>query len=311
MKDFNPKAEGDARQVNFAGGNHGNVFLPSPRSPRRDFVAIAASVVAVLGVAATMVFGLARLARGSESAAIVTNNFGDQIINMAPPTSDASAPNNSGRACSETVDGSPSGWGPARILLPEKDLLPWPGFNQDNLWHYGDERNFYSGRASSAAAEADATIWTGVGDQTSKIRVERGKFYILMIYVHNSGGDADSRIALDTRVSVSLPTCTGRQVHSNAFVDSDNAQPSTIWDGVTFYSDERFNLAYVAGSARLCNNHFTCKDDGSTLGVPLSDDIMTKNGALIGYDKLDGKFRGNYRYSAYVYILVRPQFAPE
>lgn len=280
---------------------------PMTRAHRLQLIALAVAVL--FGVSSTLFGSWGKLFDKESSGKGATTNYYNQTITMPAPSGEAT-PADALKGCSNIVDDSTGGWGPARITLGKDDLLPWPGFNQDNVSSYGDERNFYTGYMADATSDEQAINATMVGRFDDKIRVERGRYYLLMVYIHNSAGEADDKIATDTRVKISLPTCTGRQVSSNAFITSNNSQPAEIWDGVSFWSDEDFNLAYVAGSARMCNNFFTCKKDGSTKGVPLPDDIMTSHGALLGYDKLDGKFRGNYQHSAYVYITVRPQFAP-
>ncbi|MGW4532524.1 hypothetical protein ACWEOI_16370 [Nocardia sp. NPDC004340] len=280
---------------------------PMTRAHRLQLLALAVTVI--FGISSTYSGFWGKLFHNEDLSKGNATNYFNQTINMPAPSGEAS-PADPHRGCSNTVDDSTGGWGPARIPLSKDDLLPWPGFNQDNLPGYGDERNFYTGSVANATTDEQAVNAIGVGKFESRIKVERGKYYVLMIYIHNSAGDADGKIATNTRAKVNLPTCTGRQISSNAFITSDNAQPGEIYDGVSFWSDEDFNLAYVAGSARMCNNFFTCRDDVSTKGVPLPDDILTSHGALLGYDKLDGKFRGNYKYSAYIYLTVRPQFAP-
>lgn len=277
------------------------------RAHRLQITAIVlAAVIGITSVTLGVWNALAKAGKGN------TSNSYNQIINVPAPSEPAGPPTDPNRGCSARVDDSTGGWGPARLILNKDDLLQWPGFNQDNMPSgYGDERDFYTGGIANATNDQEAINAVGVEKFSSKIKVERGKYYVLRIYIHNSAGEAEDKVTTNTRVSVSLPNCTGRQIASNAFIAADNAEPKQVYDGVSFWGDEDFNLAFVAGSARMCNNFFTCKIDGSTHGLALPDDIMTSHAALLGYDKLDGRFRGNYKYSAYVYITVRAQFAPK
>ena len=82
--------------------------------------------------------------------------------------------------------------------------------------------------------------------------------------------------------------------------ESSNASPSTYWDSVVFISDHNFYLEYVEGSSLLENN---LRDSS------LPDTIVAKEGALIGYDKMDGLIPGGYPYSCYVTIKVTTHFS--
>ena len=186
-------------------------------------------------------------------------------------------------------------WGPPQNLLAADKVSEFPSFNIDNVSIYGNERWFYNAREVTAP---QTTPWQ------HDIKVERGKTYLLRAFVHNSAGESDKDLARDTRIKVNLPTCTGRRIASTAFIVSSNAEPPEIWDSVHFAADEPFNLAYVPGSAMLCNNHFRC-DSPSGDGAEISNDFLTSTGALIGDDSLDGSMRGGYQYSAWFYFEVR------
>lgn len=141
------------------------------------------------------------------------------------------------------------------------------------------------------------------------IKVERDKRYKMIVYVHNSADDSMGRALTNTRVKVSLPQCNGVQMFSNAFITADNSDPGEVWDGATFWADEVFNLVYIPGSAKLCNNYFTCKTSDYRKGAPLTDNLLVQAGQQIGYDALDGIVRGNYAYTGYVYFGLLPQFS--
>ena len=191
-------------------------------------------------------------------------------------------------------------WGPPRNLLRPDSFSELPSFNLDDVSVYGDERFFYNVRDTTAPP---TTPWQ------RDIKIERGKTYLLRLFIHNSADESDKGIAEGTRIRVSLPTCTGHRIASTAFIEALNTEPLQIWDSVHFISDEPFNLAYVPGSAQLCNNHFSCEGAPGEDGE-ISNDFLTSNGTLIGYDHLDGLFRAGYRYSAWFYFQVQPEFVP-
>ncbi len=224
----------------------------------------------------------------------------------AAPSSQASSPAN---ACRQKINlDEPSGWGPARTIPDDDEFVEWPAINQDDVGPQGDERDFYHGAESSATQDKGMVDAPVSGEWRNEIKVERDKRYLMVIYVHNSANELPENALKNTRVKVSLPQCNGVQSFSNAFVTADNAEPKEVWDGVTFYADEIFNLVYIPGSARMCNNYFTCREDAQKKGTPLTDSLFSQPGQQIGYDSLDGTLLGNYKQDVYVYFGLRPQF---
>lgn len=158
---------------------------------------------------------------------------------------------------------------------------------------YGDERNFV--RIKDAAN-------TAAGGWSDELKVEANKEYLVQMYVHNNAASSLGLVAENTRVMANVPATTGKQVQIDGFISADNATPGEVWDQAVFTGDTDFNLAYVAGSATMYNNVFTN-------GTPLSDNIVTDQGALVGYDKMDGKVPGCFKYSGYVSFKVKAQVA--
>ena len=186
-------------------------------------------------------------------------------------------------------------WGPTdRATFTEQSPAPYVTFDSiTNNSNYGDERNF------SIVKDAASTSPT---DWKDTLTVEAGKEYLVRIYVHNNAASNLNLVAENTRASVNLPTETAKSIEINSFISADNANPQKIWDQVTLTSDKNFNLAYVPGSAKYTNNLYP-------QGTPLGEDLFTSPGALLGYDKLDGKIPGCFQYSGYVTFKVKPQFA--
>lgn len=190
-------------------------------------------------------------------------------------------------------------WGPSRTTFTEQNPATYVTFNSiTNNSVYGDERNFVNIKDASN---------TNDGGWTDEVTVQPGKEYVVRMYVHNNASANLNLVAQNTRASATVPTTTGKSVPISGFVSADNANPAKVWDDVNLKSDKNFNLAYIPGSASFHNNSV---GQGSQ-GAKLSDGIVTSAGALLGYDKLDGKIPGCYQYSGYVYFKVKPQFATD
>jgi conserved repeat domain len=187
-----------------------------------------------------------------------------------------------------------SAWGPNRTTYTIESPATKVTFNSiTNNPNIGDERNFVGIRERGSN-----DLWS------DNIEVKRGKEYVVRLYVHNNAAANLNLVAENVKAMINLPTTTGKSIEVNGFIDSSNADPKQIWDNAKFFNNnEVFNLAYVAGSARYFNNHY-----GST-GVQISDSVLTSNGALLGYDSLNGRIPGCMQYAGYLTITVKPQFA--
>lgn len=188
-------------------------------------------------------------------------------------------------------------WGPSRTTFTEAVPATYVTFNSitDNSV-YGDERNFVTIKDAANTAN---------GGWSDNLTVEPGKEYVVRMYVHNNAAQNLNLVAENVRASASVPTTTGKSVSISGFINSSNANPTQVWDDVTLNANQDFNLAYVSGSASYHNNSI----GKAPQGIALPDSIVTNAGALLGYDKLDGKIPGCYQYSGYVYFKVKPQFA--
>lgn len=152
----------------------------------------------------------------------------------------------------------------------------------------GDERNFVNTRLAGTS-----NVWSA-----NEITAEDGKEYVLSLYVHNNN-PSSSVVAENTKVSFSIPGTTATSVEVNGFITASNSNPSKYWDNVVFKSADgsKFHLEYVAGSALWESN-------GASAGA-LSDDIISADGVLVGYNALDGKIPGCYQYSGYASARVK------
>lgn len=195
--------------------------------------------------------------------------------------------------------GAVMSWGPDRTTFTVANPASYVTFNSivDNP-HVGDEREFVSVKA------VDGNYNSGWKDE---ITVEPGKEYLVRIYAHNNAAENLNLIAKNTTVSAGVPTTTGKMVPISGFVSADNAQPQKVWDDIRLKSDVDFNLAYVAGSARIFNNGYASNAEGQ----PLPDSIVTASGAKIGYTAPNGDVPGCFQYDNFVYFKVKPQFAAQ
>lgn len=194
-------------------------------------------------------------------------------------------------------------WGPSRTTYTMAKPADHITFNSivDNNKEVGDERYFVS--ASEYTGDASKNHWT---DSTE---VENGKEYVVRMYVHNNAASNLNLVAESVRAYVVLPTDTSTSITVNGKISSSNAKPTTVWDQTTFKSKngEKFNLAYVKGSAKYYNTK-----DGKLRTFNLdtaNNDLFTNKGMLLGYDKMDGKIPGCSEYSGYVTFHVKAQFA--
>ena len=158
----------------------------------------------------------------------------------------------------------------------------------------GDERYFVS--ASPYTGNASQNKWT---DSTL---VENGKEYVVRMYVHNNAAANLKLTAKDVKAYVVLPTTTGTEITVSGKITSSNADPVSVWDETTFKSKngEKFNLAYVDGTAKYYNNAGTFN---------LTTSVFTNKGTLLGYEKMDGNIPGCIQYSGYLTFHVKAQFA--
>ena len=120
------------------------------------------------------------------------------------------------------------------------------------------------------------------------------------MYVHNNAADNLNLVATGTTAKFNVPTYSAKKIQIDGFLSATNAQPGTVFDQAIFTSDKNFKLSYVPGSAKYTNNVFTG-------GVKLSDSVVNGGGALLGYDKLDGKIPGCFKYSGWVTFTVKAE----
>ena len=167
----------------------------------------------------------------------------------------------------------------------------YPIFNSyTNAPNYGDERDFLNARPLNTTRFAN------------KLEVKSGEEVLLRVYYDN---DSEPRIepypgsstARDTRVAVLLPNARASTMNIAANITAANTRPRAIGDTVTFYSKQPFDVIYVAYSARLWNR-------AHPSGLPLPSRLVTGDGTLIGYEKMDGNIAGCFCQSGLITLRV-------
>ena len=182
-------------------------------------------------------------------------------------------------------------WGPSRTTFTMDEPASYVTFNSitDNP-SVGDERNFTRIRETGSSTWADS------------VTVQEGKEYTIRMYVHNNAASNLNLTATNVRAALNLPLNTYTTDFTvNGFISADNSNPAKVWDQVIVRSDKEFRLNVV--SAKYFNN-VTGTDNGWTLG----NELFTENGALLGYNKLDGKIPGCLQYAGYIIVKVTPEF---
>ena len=161
----------------------------------------------------------------------------------------------------------------------------------------GDERNFVGARENTGVNSGKGNVWNA-----NEITVENGKEYLVRLYAHNNNPNGEKGVAENVTLHFTLPTQAGTSLSVQGSIDSSNANPSRVYDDVVFKSADghAFYLDYIEGSALYENNGV-----GANGGVKLSDNIITSNGVKIGYNALDGKIPGCFKYDSYTTIKVK------
>lgn len=243
------------------------------------------AVVAILALVVTTTLGLLAFRPGT----------GVSTPAAEPGTSGGAAPEVQSM-CSASSDGLVSaGWGPDRPVYHDDTHPTALTFNSTaSNPNYGDERNWVIARSAESVDP---------GDWTDDVEVQDGETYLVRSYLRLDGPSGHS--AINTRMSVVLPSCSGRRVGLAAVLSAEQVYPSKIWDGVRFWSPKSFNLVLESGSALLVSH-----SDPSGLPLPESD-LVSREGALIGSQQLDGRVHPGYKDSVIVTFRVRAEVRPD
>jgi uncharacterized repeat protein (TIGR01451 family) len=150
----------------------------------------------------------------------------------------------------------------------------------------GDERYFLTGSKPGGSFTDPVT---GLQD---------GEVVTLRMYVHNNAASNLNLKAENTRVRVQLPAGSKQAQQITGFISANNAAPTVVSDTLDLsgVNNGFFELEYIAGSASYKNNVGTFK---------LSDSIVSNDGALVGYDQMNGVVPGCEEFSGWVTLKVK------
>jgi len=184
-------------------------------------------------------------------------------------------------------------WGPSRPTFTINNPAPYVTFNSitDNPVQ-GDERNFMQVKPDTAGNSAYA----------DSVNVQAGQTYDVFVYYHNNAASnlnaSGKGIAHGAYVKVQLPAVIGTNTKSVGYVGATNANPTQVWDDVSFNSTSgSMTLSYLPGTAHIYNK-------GTTNGAKLADSIVT-TGAPIGFNSLNGDLPGCNEFAGYVTFKVK------
>lgn len=186
-------------------------------------------------------------------------------------------------------------WGPSnRATFTMEKPASYVTFNSiTNNNTEGDERYFVTAKAADNGKWADTTI------------VEDGKDYIVKMYVHNNAG-ANLNLVAENVTAYAYIQNNGSQTQVSGKITSTNANPTAYWDETTFKSanGESFTLSFVSGSAEYTNAGGA---NGAVVKHSLSNNLLN-NGVSLGFEKMDGRIPGCFKYSGVVTYKVRAKF---
>lgn len=172
-----------------------------------------------------------------------------------------------------------------------------------------NETNFVGARINDGSHGVD-NVWQG-----DSITAEEDKEYVVRLYVHNN---SQNQTAENVQVRFYVPYGSDTSQTVKGYLRSSNANPGEYFDTVTFTSVDGtpFHLEYVPGTALLENGGFA-----SGKGVKLTDNLVNQTNpentdldsayTAIGYNGLDGKIPGCYKYINVVTISVKAVYDRE
>ena len=183
---------------------------------------------------------------------------------------------------------------------------------------WGDERNFLVIKDITdeyKGADSLHTIASGGGFKDEATLADQ-HVYMLKAFVHNNAAANLNLVSKDTKFKIRVDDSNKPVFDVQATISSSNCgadgkgnvgKPCSVWDDVFLKPAEgdkgNYNVTYLLDTNRYFNN----KKDFTTNGFLLSNDIYSgaTNGALLGYEKMDGKLQGCFEYSGYVISTIR------
>lgn len=182
-------------------------------------------------------------------------------------------------------------WGPDRPTYTMENPADHVTFNSiTNNPNYGDEREFVIIRDLTKG-----------GEYQHSMDLTPGHEYQVQVYIHNNAHESYNAsgkgVAKDTTLRVVIPASVQGQDTVDGIVRASNATPKEVWDTAEIRSNDRVNLEYVSGSAKL-TTHFQQKN--------LPDTILS-TGVKVGDKDLSGDWRGCLQFAGYVTYKFRVQ----
>ncbi len=214
-------------------------------------------------------------------------------------------------------------WGPAenRPTYTMESPAPSVTFNSiTNSKGWGDERNFLVIKDITdeyKGADSLNTIAKS-GGFTDKAILADQHYYMVKAFVHNNAAENLHLVSNDTKIKINIDNRKKPVFDVQATISSSNCgadgkgnvgKPCSVWDDVFLKPAEgdkgNYDMTYLIDTSRYFNNI----KNFDTKGFLVSEDIYSNasNGALLGYEKMDGNFSGCFKYSGYVITLIHAQ----
>lgn len=155
---------------------------------------------------------------------------------------------------------------------------------------HGDERNFVLIRE------------VGGGEFTDEVTLQPGREYEVYNYYHNNASatlNASGKgLATDVRLRVLLPAVVQPSTTASIVgtLSSPEAVPTQIEDSVSVTTEHPVQMSFVAGSAVVHSN--------GPVNSAVLPDTLVKDGALLGFDRLDGVLPGGTEHAGYILYRV-------
>lgn len=214
-------------------------------------------------------------------------------------------------------------WGPEnRPTYTMNSPAPSVTFNSiTDSKDWGDERNFLVIKDVTneyKGADSLHTIAKG-GGFTDKAVLADQHYYMVKAFVHNNAAANLNLASNDTKIKININDSKKPVFDIQATISSsncgadnkgNNGKPCSVWDDVFIEpaannntKQDSYDLTYLIDTSRYFNN----KQDFTTNGFLLSNDIHSRagDGALLGYEKMDGRLPGCFDYSGYVISLLQ------
>ena len=199
------------------------------------------------------------------------------------------------------ITGRASAWGPERETYTNANPAPQAVFNSitDNA-AVGDERDFVRIVEVRNDGQKDPYV--------SDLTVRAGHDYEVYIYYHNNASGTYNAVeygykgvARNARVSAVFPQSlkAGEKGQVAGVISADRTLVEKVWDEANITAEEDVTLAYISDSAKLYNQG---KANGTTLAA---EDLFTSDGAVLGYNTLNGVVYGCDEYSGHIVFQIR------